>query len=87
MRKREVTINITVWYTPSIPVSFGPAGYDGLPGLVLESSTSSFYLIAQNIQFQDKQLQIKRPKKGDKITLDEFNKKLNKNWKKLTGQN
>lgn len=72
LREKEITLKITVWYTPNIPVPFGPAGYDGLPGLVLESSTSSFYLIANTLEFQDKILEIKKPKKGKIITNDEF---------------
>ncbi len=33
--KRE-SVTITAWYTPEIPISFGPAGFGGLPGLILE---------------------------------------------------
>ena len=78
---------VTVWYAPSIPLPFGPAGYDGLPGMVLESSMSSFYLIAQEIKFYDKALKIKQPVKGLKVTQDEFNKTLNAFWLKLDGRN
>jgi GLPGLI family protein len=27
---------VIAWYCPSIPYSFGPNGYSGLPGLILE---------------------------------------------------
>lgn len=30
---------VTAWYAPSLPISFGPIGYSGLPGLVLELQT------------------------------------------------
>ena len=32
------TFQPTAWYCPSIPLSYGPRGVDGLPGLVLEAS-------------------------------------------------
>jgi len=83
IKKQETTLTIVVWYTPSIPVSFGPAGYDGLPGLVLESSSSSFYLIADNITILKEEKDIKRPNKGKEVTLEEFNDILNKNWLKI----
>lgn len=39
---------IHAWYAPDIPVPYGPAGYDGLPGLVLEVRFGP----EQNIGFQ-----------------------------------
>ncbi len=71
-KNKNVTLDITVWYTPSIPTPFGPAGYDGLPGLVLESHQASFYLIATDIKFHDKSLSINRPKKGLKLSREEY---------------
>jgi len=85
-RKKEIHIPIIVWYAPSIPLPFGPAGYDGLPGMVMESQMDSFYLIAKEIKFYDKALKIKRPVKGIKVTQDEFNKALNTFWVKLARQ-
>lgn len=32
-------LNVIAWFTPQIPVSFGPNGYHGLPGLILELQT------------------------------------------------
>ena len=82
LRKKDISIVITVWYTPSLPIPFGPAGYDGLPGLVLESSSSSFYLIAKEVKFHDKNLKIERPTNGKLVSADEFNKSISEVLKK-----
>ena len=41
--------NITAWYTPKIPVPFGPIGYHGLPGLILEVQNSITTLYVKEI--------------------------------------
>jgi len=75
-RNRKITINITAWYTPSIPVPFGPSGYDGLPGLVLEAQKGSFYFIAQEVNFHNKTKPIKRPNEGELLSREEFHKTI-----------
>ena len=32
----EKRVHVTAWYAPDLPYPYGPAGYDGLPGLILE---------------------------------------------------
>lgn len=45
-------VPVEVWYTPDIPVSYGPYKYNGLPGLVLESiEQGKFYFRAEQIDF------------------------------------
>lgn len=40
---------ITAWYTPEIPVPYGPSGYGGLPGLILEFHHTVALLVANKI--------------------------------------
>ena len=35
----DKTVHVIAWYAPDLPYSFGPAGFDGLPGMILEVST------------------------------------------------
>lgn len=69
----DVSIPITAWYTPEIPLSFGPVGYDGLPGLILELSYLKNIFLAKEISIDNKSsLKIKKPE-GKRMTMDEFN--------------
>jgi len=63
---------VTVWFTPDIPVPFGPAGFGGTPGLILEASKFRYTLTATNIKLTDKKLEIKKPDKGVEITAKEL---------------
>lgn len=65
---------ITVWFTPDIPVPFGPAGYGGLPGLILEVSKHIYTLTADKIKFLNNAPKISKPTEGEFITADELNK-------------
>lgn len=65
---------VTAWYAPKLPYSFGPSGYSGLPGLILELKTNKviFYaaLISLNKHSNINLIQI--PTKGKMVTKEEF---------------
>jgi len=69
---------VTVWFTQSIPVSFGPFDYSGLPGLILEVNVTSNYgsilTTANKVDLNVKELKIKAPTKGKKVSLEEYEK-------------
>lgn len=67
-----------VWYTPDIPVQFGPELKIGLPGLVLEViSSGKFRIIATKINIDtNANIHIIKPTKGKQITIDTYNKKV-----------
>lgn len=74
MKKNKNTV--VVWFTPSINFSFGPAGFDGLPGLVLEKYSNSIYIIAKKISFKDENINISKPTKGKEISKDDYDSLL-----------
>ncbi|CAM1370505.1 conserved protein of unknown function [Tenacibaculum soleae] len=65
------TKRIIAWFTPSIPLNFGPKYYKGLPGLILEINRDKFNISAIKINFNPtKELKIKRPPKKAKIKTE-----------------
>ncbi len=71
---------VIAWYCPTIPFPYGPAGYTGLPGLVLELDNGrvTFYAIRINLNTKEK-IEIKEPTKGIKMTVEE-DRKRDRTW-------
>ena len=66
---------VTVWYTPEIPVSLGPDKYWGLPGLILSVNAGDTQIICTKVVLNvEAKKEIKAPKKGKKVTEEEFEK-------------
>lgn len=75
-RKGENKIQeITAWFAPSLPYSFGPKNFYGLPGLILELTENKTTFLAAKILLNDKELIIVFPK-GKTITKEEYERKL-----------
>lgn len=67
--------NIVAWYTTAIPVSSGPNGINGLPGMIMELSVGDNILItAVKVEPSDAGMltRIKPPVKGRKVTANEY---------------
>jgi GLPGLI family protein len=66
---------VTAWYTPEIPVSFGPDNYWGLPGLILEVNDGLSVILCSKVVVNSKEkLKIKQPSTGEKISQKKFDK-------------
>lgn len=81
MMRKEIpdTSEIVAWFTLTIPVAAGP-DYEGqLPGLILQveiNGTLTFKAI--EVSAKTDVAEIKEPKKGKKVTAEEFNKEREK---------
>lgn len=67
------TIDLVAWYSPQIPVSNGPVSYWGLPGLILELKTDRTTYLCSKITLKPNEvLEIKKPKKGERVSRMEY---------------
>jgi GLPGLI family protein len=80
---------IMAWYTPEIPVSFGPNKYWGLPGLILEINEEETIILCSKVTLSNKEKsKIKVPNTGEKVTqkkFDEIQKKKTDSMKNEDG--
>jgi GLPGLI family protein len=64
---------IIAWYTPEIPLSFGPNNYWGLPGLILEINEDKTIILCSKVTLNNKERsKIKAPNTGEKVTQKKF---------------
>lgn len=72
---KDKVIIITAWFAPSLPYSFGPKEFHGLPGLILELNDRYTTFLATKIELYDDEIKINIPK-GKTITQEEFEQKV-----------
>jgi GLPGLI family protein len=78
------TFKVTAWFCPELPSLFGPAGYFGLPGLILELDNSKMTLRATKVLFSKAHKKnIKPLKKGVKLTKKEYDKFVKEKAKEM----
>lgn len=66
-------IEVTAWFTPQIPVSNGPGEFGGLPGLIMELNVYRTTLLCSKVVINPKSAEkIEAPKKGKKVTREEY---------------
>jgi GLPGLI family protein len=67
---------IIAWYCPGIPFSYGPKGFNGLPGLILELQVRNITWGASKIELSKEDKIIEKPTKGKLITEEEYIKMI-----------
>lgn len=80
---------IVAWFTEAIAVPSGPAGFGGLPGLILEVNVNDGDMVYTVSKVEFKKLSssdLKTPSGGKKITEAEFTKKRDEFMKEMGGQ-
>lgn len=83
---KEVTI--TAWYTPEIPVSQGPEGYWGLPGLILEVNDGKTVILCSKVVLNAKdKAEIKAPTNGKQVSQKEYDETVMKKMQEMSEMN
>lgn len=78
-------ITITAWYTPEIPVSQGPEGYWGLPGLILEVNDGKTTILCSKVVLNPKdKADIKAPTTGKEVSQKEYDETVIKKMEEMS---
>lgn len=70
---KVINVEVIAWFCPKINYSFGPIGNYGLPGMILELRKGKIIYFANKIELGKDIITIEIPKKGRKVTINEFN--------------
>ncbi len=72
-RKGIINTPVEAWYTPEIAIPFGPLGYNGLPGLIIELSMYNYkYYVSKIALNSGNEMNIKKPTQGKVVSKKEF---------------
>lgn len=70
-------LKIEVWFAPEIPFNFGPKGYHGLPGLILELvQNGKLAYTAQNL-IEDSEVWVLKPTTGKEVSREDYESRIN----------
>lgn len=77
-------VEVTAWYTMSIPVNSGPGEYWGLPGLILEVNSGRTTILCTKIVLNpaDKD-EIRKPTKGKEISQEDYQATVKKKMEEM----
>lgn len=71
---KNITVPVTAWFAPSLPYRYGPKGYYGLPGLILELHESYGVFLATEVKIDESKLLKFEFPKGKAISEEEYEK-------------
>lgn len=83
--KGVFTSDVVAWFSPELPGHYGPAGYFGLPGLILELQSGKISLEAKEIVFDsaiDSPFEIEK-QKGIVVTERQYDSIVEKKAKEF----
>ncbi len=63
---------VVAWFAPQIPAPFGPAGFAGLPGLIVELQDDKLLYFLLKINSTIKDIKIEKFKKGKIVTKEQL---------------
>lgn len=82
---KDEDTEITAWYTMEIPLNIGPDIYNGLPGMILEIKDGKRQFLCVSITLNPKkEIKIKIPENGKKVTSKAFEKIANKKLEEMS---
>lgn len=84
-KRQGIITKIIAWYTPDIPIPYGPIGFGGLPGLILhlKIDKSQEFIVDKIILNPKKKIKIPQLEKGKVVSVEEIIR-ISKDNRKVT---
>lgn len=89
VKQDSAGVKTIVWFAPALEVKGGPATFSNLPGMVLEVDVNGgarTYIATSISAVPEKDLKIKKPADGKKVTEAEFKKIVSDKMKEMGGE-
>ncbi len=83
------TMEVVVWFAPTLPANTGPDGMSNLPGCILRIEYGTNDRVVEAVAIEPMTVpngKIIKPKEGKKVTAEEFNKIQEEKMKELMEQ-
>jgi GLPGLI family protein len=87
---KDTSKTVKAWFTASIPVSAGPSGFGGLPGLILQVDINDGNTLITAVALDpaiDVTAFLVKPKEGKKVTEEEYRKIVDEKMKEMGVEN
>lgn len=68
---KPIEKKVIAWYAGEIPLSFGPLGYSGLPGLILQLDIEDRSFVLHEMS-NKKNVHINKPEEGKEVSLKDY---------------
>ncbi len=82
--EKEFHENVTAWFCPALPFSFGPTKYGGLPGLIIELQEKNIAFTLKSISLNNEnKTPIIIPVAKNTISQSDYNKIVNERMESL----
>lgn len=69
---KNIKQKAVAWFAPDIPIQFGPEGYGGLPGLILELQVAGGRYYLDELNFNKNNISIDKISSENSVTFAEF---------------
>lgn len=64
---------VEAWFCPDIPLPIGPAGYGGLPGMIMQLRVNVLKYNICSLEYLEAAVSIRPPQKGKVVSREQFN--------------
>ena len=86
---KQGDVSVTAWFTPELPLPYGPLHFGGLPGIILRLELDKGHMVVEANAVELKPVSredLKQPKEGKRMSRKDFRAMLEERRKEMGGE-